>query len=74
MIDVVANTGERKVAAEHLVTLVDITPLLCTSKGCPLFVRASDGTHLVYFDIDHLNTYYSTWVGRAMAALLKPVL
>jgi hypothetical protein len=74
LIDPVALKGEESVAHKHLADLVTITSLMCTTKRCALFVKASDGSHLVYFDSWHLNTYYSTWIGRAFTSLIKPAL
>lgn len=74
LIDSVALKGEESVAHKHLALLVTITSLMCSTKRCALFVNASDGSHLVYFDQWHLNAYYSTWIGRAFSSLIKPAL
>ena len=74
LIDPIALKGEESMVHKHLATLVTITPLMCTKSKCALFVNASDGSHLVFWDRDHLNTYYSTWIGRAFAAIIKPAL
>ena len=74
LIDPIALKGEESMVKKHLATIVTITPLMCTAKKCALFANASDGSHLVYFDSYHLNTYYSTWIGRAFTSILKPAL
>jgi hypothetical protein len=50
------------------------TPLVCTSKRCALFVKDPFGVHLVYYDALHLNRFYSSWIGDALATLIAPLL
>jgi hypothetical protein len=55
--------------------LVDDTPLFCTPSKCTIVVKdASGATRLVYYDGLHINRFYSSWIGTALASLLERVL
>jgi hypothetical protein len=53
---------------------LNINPLFCTKSRCALFVKALDGSHLIYQDAFHMNRWYSEWIGNALATLIKPLL
>lgn len=59
--------GARSTGARY----VNLDPLLCTSRWCPVVVAH----HLVYRDLFHLNTAYVRYVARPLGDLLgSPVL
>jgi hypothetical protein len=64
----------KAIAKTNKIPFIDTTPLFCTKKICTLFVKAPGGVHLVYYDYDHMNRYYSLWISRAFEGLLKPTL
>ena len=59
-------------ALNPAVHVISVTPLFCASTTCPLFATAPGGTHLIYFDANHMNYWYSSWIGRAFGQLLSP--
>jgi hypothetical protein len=64
----------KAIAKANKIRFIDTTPLFCTKKFCPLFVKAPGGVHLVYYDYDHMNRFYSLWISRAFEGLLKSTL
>src|ERR1019366_2764227 len=42
--------------------LINVMPLFCTSKLCPLFVKGNGGTHLIHVETYHMNRFYSAWI------------
>jgi len=64
----------KAIAQKDKIPFIDTTPLFCTKKICALFVKAPSGVHLVYYDYDHMNRYYSVWISRAFEILLQPTL
>lgn len=61
-------------ALNPAVGVFTVAPLFCAANTCPLFATAPGGTHLIYFDANHMNYWYSSWIGRAFGQLLSPLL
>jgi SGNH domain (fused to AT3 domains) len=55
-------------------TVVDTARLFCSPSLCPLIVQGSDGVHLVYNDATHINRWYSQYISRSFANLVRPSL
>lgn len=64
----------KAIAQTTKIPFVNTTPLFCTKERCALFVKAPGGDHLVYYDYDHMNSYYSLWISRAFEGLMQPTL
>ncbi len=73
MIDPIALGGETAVSKSQKVIFVNTEKLFCTNARCALFVKSSDGNHLVYLDQYHMNRWYSAWIGHALSQLLEPL-
>jgi SGNH domain-containing protein len=74
LLDPVTVTGEEATAAATGAKIAVTTPLFCTQTKCALFVKATNGSHLVYSDQDHMNKWYAQWIGPALEQILKPLL
>lgn len=64
--DTVNETGVRAEAAATAAgsgTYLNLIPLLCTGKQCPVIV----GNNLVYRDDNHLTTSYARWLAPVVA-------
>jgi hypothetical protein len=70
-VELAAETAEAQAKA---ISLAVVTPLMCTSAHCALFVKTSSTVHLVFFDQSHINSTYSVFVSTALASILKPLL
>ncbi len=67
-------TAESAEAAAKAISLAVVTPLLCTSAHCALFVKTSTSVHLVFYDTSHINSTYAVFISSALATILKPLL
>ena len=62
-------------ASEKLhIPLINILPLFCTSKLCPLTVTTPAGTFLTHFDQYHMSKFYSKYISTALMQLMAPAL
>jgi hypothetical protein len=64
--------AEKYELALHRIRLVDITPLFCTSLKCTIVTKDASGLHLMYWDADHIQRYFGTWIEPAFASILQP--
>ena len=70
----VVRLGLSVVARLEKLPLVPVRKLFCSKTKCALFVKASDGNHLVYLNKSDINRFYSVWISAALGELLKPYL
>ena len=70
-VELAAETAEAQAKA---ISLAVVTPLLCTSAHCALFVKTGTTVHLVFFDQSHINSTYSVFISSALSSILKPLL
>lgn len=70
----VIRIGIANVSHLKKLPVVPVRKLFCTAKACALFVKASDGSHLVYYNQYLINRYYSAWISKALGSLLAPFL
>jgi len=66
-------TAEKADAALHKMSLVVVTPLMCTTTKCTVVVKDTSGAHLVFYDADHINRYFGQWVASAFYSFFEPV-
>jgi hypothetical protein len=67
-------TAEKAAATAKVISLAVVTPLMCTSAHCALFVKTGTSIHLVFFDQSHINSTYSVFISTALGTILKPLL
>jgi hypothetical protein len=58
-------------ASEKLhIPLINVLPLFCPSKRCPLTVETPAGTFLTHFDQYHMSKFYSKFISTALTQLM----
>lgn len=58
-------------SAKSGVPLINVLPLFCGSKACPLTVWTPGGVYLVHYDQYHMNKFYSAFIANAFLQLLQ---
>jgi len=68
------TTAGPLVATATKATYVDVLPLFCVAKKCPMFAKTSSGNHLIYLDTAHMNRTYAAWIAPQLRQLLGSAL
>ena len=62
------------VASKIKGSVVNTTPLFCTSSACAIYVFDGSKRRMINSDATHINYYYSAWVSKALGEILLPLL
>ncbi len=66
--------AQSTVAYTHHVTLIPTVPLFCTVTKCAVYVTTPDATYLVYRNRYEITAAYMSFIGGAVATLMRPSL